>query len=218
MNENFQILNNDINKFIATPLAADINNDNYTDILCTSDEGVIFAYSGLDGKLLNNFPISTGDKFVGYQSIVKREDDLLFSTITENNEFYFWSIKSGGDVDWGSKFGNNQNSSFLKSASGTQSISTFFPQDRTYNWPNPVYDNVTYIRTYVAEDSKIKIRIFDLSGDSVDILEYDATGGLDNEIAWNVSNIQSGAYFARVEVKSNSGKTESKIIKIAVVK
>ncbi|MCP5062922.1 MAG: hypothetical protein GY936_10705, partial [Ignavibacteriae bacterium] len=154
MAENFPIVNNNITNFVATPLAADINNDNYTDILCTSDEGVIFAYSGLDGKLLNNFPISTGDKFVGYQSIVKRENDLLFSTITENNEFYFWSIKSDGDVDWGGKFGNNQNSSFLKSASGTQSISDFFPQDRTYNWPNPVYEDVTYIRTYVAEDSK----------------------------------------------------------------
>ena len=40
----------------------------------------------------------------------------------------------------------------------------------------------------------------------------------DSEYAWNVSNIQSGAYFAHLEVKSNSGKTESKIIKIAVVK
>jgi len=218
MGENFPIENNGTNNFMGTPLAADINNDNFTDVLCVTDEGVVFAYSGLDGKLLNDFPIAMGSKFLGYQSILKTENALLFSAVTEKNEFYFWSIKSNGKVDWGSKFGNNQNNSFLKSSSGTQSISEFFPKDKTYNWPNPVYDNVTYIRTFVSEDSKIIIRIFDLSGDSVDILEYDATGGVDNEISWDVSNLQSGAYFANVEVKSNTGKTENKIIKIAVVK
>ena len=76
----------------------------------------------------------------------------------------------------------------------------------------------TYIRTYVAEDSRVKVKVFDLAGDLVDEFEFSATGGLDAEYAWNVSNIQSGAYFAHLEVKSNSGKTESKIIKIAVIK
>ncbi|MEE9430973.1 MAG: T9SS type A sorting domain-containing protein [Melioribacteraceae bacterium] len=218
MAEGYPIIINDINNFVATPLAADINNDGFSDIISTSDEGVIFAYSGLDGKLLNDFPISTGNKFVGNQTIIKRENDLLLASGTKENELYFWSIKSDGEVNWGSKFGNNQNCSFLKSASGAKSISGFFPKNRTYNWPNPVYESFTKIRTYVAEDSKITIRIFDLSGDAVDILEYNATGGLDNEITWDVSNIQSGAYFARVEVQSNSGKEESKIIKIAVVK
>ena len=97
-------------------------------------------------------------------------------------------------------------------------LQLFFPKDRTYNWPNPVYDNQTFIRTYVEEDSKITINIFDLSGDLVDKLEYNATGGFDNEIAWDVNNIQSGAYIAYIKVKSKFGKGATKIIKIAVVK
>ncbi len=216
--DNFPIKQNSVSKFISYPLVADINEDGTPDIISTSNNGLIFAYSASDGSLLEGFPLSLGENFSGTQSIVKRDNDLLLTSFTANNTFYSWSIKSSGKVFWGNEFGNNQNNAFVESASVDNKITTFFPKERTYNWPNPVYDNQTFIRTYVAEDSKITIRIFDLSGDLVDILEYNATGGFDNEIAWNVNNIQSGAYIAQVEVKSNSGKTDSKVIKIAVVK
>jgi hypothetical protein len=41
---------------------------------------------------------------------------------------------------------------------------------------------------------------------------------MDNETIWNVGDIQSGVYFARIEANSTSGKTEQAVIKIAVVK
>ncbi len=81
-----------------------------------------------------------------------------------------------------------------------------------------MYDNTTYIRYYVAEDSKINIKIFDLAGGFVAELNDNAIGGLDNETKWNVNNIQSGVYLARVEATGSSGKTESNIIKIAIIK
>ena len=56
-------------------------------------------------------------------------------------------------------------------------ISTFFPKNKTYNWPNPVYEDETYIRTYVSEDSKVEVKIFDLAGDLVDEFEFNANGG-----------------------------------------
>jgi hypothetical protein len=40
---------------------------------------------------------------------------------------------------------------------------------------------------------------------------------MDSEISWDVSNIQSGVYLARVEARGTS-KSEAVIIKIAVVK
>ncbi|MCB0744765.1 MAG: T9SS type A sorting domain-containing protein, partial [Ignavibacteriae bacterium] len=110
------------------------------------------------------------------------------------------------------------NSSSLGSAESKNFVSTFFPKNKTYNWPNPVYGNETFIRTYVAEDSKVEVKVFDLAGDLVDAFIFNAIGGLDSEVLWNVSKIQSGAYFAHLEVTSSSGKTDSKIIKIAIVK
>ncbi len=215
--DNFPYRNNTITNFFGAPLIADLNNDGISDVISSSVDGNIFAVSGDKGKVIDGFPISTGGDFSGLQSIVKRENDMLLSSVTNNNEFYFWSIKSNGKVEWGSKFGNNQNTSSLGSASGTNIITSFFPKNRTYNWPNPVYGNETFIRTFVAEDAEVKVTIFDLAGDLVDELKFNAVGGLDNEIAWNVSQVQSGAYLAHIEVKSGN-KTESKIIKIAVIK
>ena len=63
----------------------------------------------------------------------------------------------------------------------------------------------------------LTLKIFDLAGDYVAELNDEAQGGMDNETVWDVSNIQSGIYFARIEA-STSSQTEQVIIKIAVVK
>ena len=215
--EKFPFRSNKVN-FKGTPLIADIDSDGKSDIISSTIDGEIFAISGKDGKLIDGFPLSIGREFSGYPTIIKRENDFLLSAVTDSNEAYFWSINSNGNVDWGSEFGNNSNSSSLGLAKSDNFISTFFPKHKTYNWPNPVYDNETFIRTYVSEDSQVKVKVFDLSGDLVDEFEFQAAGGLDTEYSWNVTEIQSGAYFAHIEVKSDSGKSESKIIKIAVVK
>ncbi|MFZ1289006.1 MAG: T9SS type A sorting domain-containing protein, partial [Melioribacteraceae bacterium] len=204
--------------FTGTPNIADLDNDGFADIISLNDNGDIYSVSGNTGKLISGFPISIGGNVGRLNTIVKRENDLLFSATSSDNEIFYWSFNSSGNVQWGSKFGNNLNSSSINSASDENFISTFFPQNRTYNWPNPVYGNETYIRTYVSEDSKVNIKIFDLAGDLVDESSFNAIGGLDTEIAWNVTNIQSGAYLAHLEATSNSGKSESKIIKIAIVK
>ena len=130
-----------------------------------------------------------------------------------------WSISSvEGKLYWSEEFGNPQNTSFVDAAENTNRINEFFPSGRAYNYPNPVYDGETFIRYYVSEDSKINIKIFDLAGDYVAELNDDAQGGMDNETTWNVTDIQSGVYLARIEATSNSGKSEHAIIKIAVVK
>ncbi len=95
---------------------------------------------------------------------------------------------------------------------------SFSPKRKVYNYPNPVYNGSTAIRYYVSENSKINIKIFDLAGDFVAELNDNVQGGFESETTWNVNNIQSGIYLARVEAVGESGKTESNIIKIAVVK
>jgi hypothetical protein len=43
------------------------------------------------------------------------------------------------------------------------------------------------------------------------------TGGMDNEIEWDVSNIQSGVYLARIEAHGSS-RSDVVFIKMAIVK
>ena len=48
----------------------------------------------------------------------------------------------------------------------------------------------------MKEDASVHIKVFDLAGDLVAELSSQGIGGLDNEIAWNVSDVESGIYFA----------------------
>jgi len=202
----------------SSPLAADLNNDGLMDLISTTDDGIVYAVSGKTGEIIDGFPLSSGGIYNGIQSISKKGDKLLISSVTDNNLLYNWSISNTGKIGWGNSFADIYNKSSASAASNSNFISTFFPKTRSYNWPNPVYGNETNFRTYVSEDSKVDVKIFDLAGDLVDSFTFNATGGLDTEYKWDVSNIQSGAYLAHLEVTSTTGKKDSKIIKVAVIK
>ncbi len=211
------------NSFIS-PLTLDYNNDGNVDILTFSSTGSIYIFEAKSGKLHSGFPIAVETALAVSPTISKSNftqgnaNNVFLTVVSDKNSIYQWSLSNIGEIYWSSKFRDEQNTSYIKSAATNNFVSTFFPKNKTYNWPNPVYGNETHFRTYVAEDSKVKIKVFDLVGDLVGELEFNAIGGLDSEILWDVSNIQSGAYFAHLEVTSNSGKTDSKIIKIAIVK
>ncbi|MFA6234076.1 MAG: hypothetical protein WC824_07780, partial [Bacteroidota bacterium] len=123
-----------------------------------------------------------------------------------------------GQLIWRSRNCDERNSfSVTRPFTASAPIQDFFPLERCYNWPNPVYADITYIRLYAAEPADVTIKVYDLAGDKVDEITAHVAGGTDNDIPWNVSNIQSDTYLAHVEVTA-AGKKGEKIIKIAVVK
>ena len=212
-----QITNNDL--FSSIPLVADIEGDSKSEIIAITKNGNVFAYDGGTGKLVNGFPISFGVTLKTQPVMFQKNGLIGLAGIDESNKFQSWFISSSvSRIDWSEENGNSQNTSFMPVAKSSNIINQFFPTNRAYNYPNPVYGGQTAIRYYVNEDSKINIKIFDLAGSFVAELHNDAIGGTDNETIWNVSDIQSGVYLARIEAIGQSGKTESKIIKIAVVK
>jgi hypothetical protein len=77
---------------------------------------------------------------------------------------------------------------------------------------------LTHIRYYVPSDASVVVRIFDMAGNLVKAFEgLSAQGGLDNEIDWDVSGIESGAYFAQIEANGPAGSGNA-VVTIAVVK
>ncbi|MFO7447904.1 MAG: T9SS type A sorting domain-containing protein [Ignavibacteriaceae bacterium] len=205
--------------FAGTPLAADFEGDNKAEIITYTKDGRIFAIDGGTGKVVNGFPISTGAELASVPVLFNYQGQTSLAAVDVKNNFYAWIIGADqGNLIWAEENGNNMNSSFVPAAESTGFINEFFPSAKVYNYPNPVYESATAIRYYVSEDSDINIKIFDLAGDFVAELNDYASGGFDKETTWNVSDVQSGVYFARVEATSVNGKSESNIIKIAVVK
>lgn len=219
MADNFPFTDPEGIGFVGTPLTADFEGDNSSEIISITEDGRIFAIDGGTGKVVPGFPISVGGSVSVTPVLYKANGKTNLAVLNDDNVLSAWSISSvEGKIYWAEEFGNPQNTSFIDAAENTNRINEFFPENRAYNYPNPVYDGSTNIRYYVSEDSRINIKIFDLAGDYVAELNDDATGGMDNETVWNVTDIQSGVYFARIEATSNSGRTEQAVVKIAVVK
>ncbi len=217
--DNFPFKDPDSREFSGNILAADFEGNDNSEIIASTVDGRIFAIDGGTGKTVYGFPISTGAELSAYPILYKDNGKISLAVFNSDMNLSAWNIGlTEGNIFWGGEYGDPENSSFAKAASRQNFTAGFFPADKAYNYPNPVYDNQTYIRYYVSEDAKINIKIFDLAGDYVAELNDDAQGGLDNETVWNVGDIQSGVYLARIEVTGVSGKTDSKIIKIAVVK
>jgi len=204
--------------FVTSPLAAYFDALKRTVVMAVTLDGRIFAIDGLTGKTVTGFPISTGQT-ISVTPLLYKQNGVLSVAVMNKSSFSAFNISSaGGTIYWGEENGNMVNNAFVSGPLGISYKTDFFPKAKVYNWPNPVNEGSTHIRYYVSEDSKINIKIFDLAGDYVAELTNTALGGMGNETPWNVSNIQSGIYFAHVEATGTSGKTESAIIKIAVVK
>jgi Secretion system C-terminal sorting domain len=221
----FKEPNGDI--FIDVFLAIDFNNDGITEIIATTGKGNIYAINPLTGKIVDGFPLTGGndnywlllfDQEINVNGSAVHYKPYLTS-LNLDGQLMTWNLsQERGNSYWSGPVGNSMNNAFVPAPQSINKISDFFPLNRAYNWPNPVYGGDTKIRYYVNESSNINIKIFDLAGGLVAELNDQAIGGFDHETTWNVSNVQSGIYYAHIQVNAQSGKSASKNIKIAVIK
>lgn len=210
--------------FEGTPVAADLYGTSHPELVVYTNSGLVYVIDAATGKVVNGFPLSIGEQLKDYQTFAP----VFFTSggktglgVTGKSGYMSsWLLNElTSTIHFSGRYGNAQNSSSVGASTGQLKISEYFPQAKVYNYPNPVISGETYIRFFVSEDSDIFVKIFDLAGDYVAELSGYANGGLAGEIKWNVSAIESGVYLARVEAKSVvSGKTDHKIIKIAIIK
>ncbi|RPI00881.1 MAG: T9SS C-terminal target domain-containing protein, partial [Ignavibacteriae bacterium] len=210
-------------EYTGTPLVLDFNGDGRQEIVLLTNDGELWIIDR-SGRLLAGFPMQV--------TTAGRTYPLAYLSPPSSNKIGLAFLSESGSFDaflsstnaapasltWWQHLGNEGNGNTDASISPAVPISTeYFPKSRVYNWPNPVYGQSTQIRYYTGEDANVLVTILDLSGRKITELSGKGTAGMDNEITWNVSNIQSGIYLARVEARS-AAKSEVVFVKIAVVK
>jgi hypothetical protein len=87
------------------------------------------------------------------------------------------------------------------------------------NYPNP-FNPSTLIEFSLPEASRVKVTIFNLLGETVDVLlNSDRTAGT-HKVTWDASsgNLSSGIYFYEVKATGISGKENSSIRKMILMK
>ena len=183
-----------------------------------TSNGLVYGYDAR-GRVLRGFPLSAGGAVAVSLALFQESDYLGILAATSNGYLYAWSLpQTSKTIIWGNTFGDPLHSGFENSPATVQPRTTeFFPTDRVYNWPNPVYGGSTQIRYFLKTSADVKVKIFDLAGDKVAEMSGPGIGGIDNEVKWDVSNVQSGLYIARIEA-NGSGERGVALVKIAVVK
>ncbi|MEW5798995.1 MAG: T9SS type A sorting domain-containing protein [Bacteroidota bacterium] len=200
-----------------------VHNDSIFGGIIVVDDAIVFGtvkglFYALDysGKTLPGFPFQTGGMvsapFVTSDRIIVASTDTSLSVWKHSN------ILATQNTRWLTFLGSvSHNAGIVTEGRIKFKSSELLPKSFAYNWPNPVYDNKTNIRYFLGKSATVKIKIINMAGELVDELTGTNFVGLDNEVQWDVSKIQSGIYFAQITA-SGSGGEQSQIIKIAVVK
>jgi hypothetical protein len=207
--------------FAGNLLVGDVNGDNAPEIIVSLSTGEVMAYDR-NGRAVDGFPVQfapVGQTMLaafpsaaGNIGIVGMATSGVLQAIEINKPYnpdYFV---------WSQYLKDSRHSNLAPNAGQVVTLPTsYLPFDRVYNWPNPVRGSSTQIRYYTPEDASISIKIFDLAGMKITELHGQSRAGLDGEMTWDVSGIQSGVYLARLEATGGSGSHVA-VIKIAVVK
>jgi hypothetical protein len=199
---------------------ADLNGDGIYDVIFGTGDGRVYAY-GADGKVLDGFPLLTGKVIRSTPAIINVSGNFGLVVYSTDGYLYGWKTPwsyNESKILWRNYLADkyHKNSNFTVSAVSV--TGPCLPADKVYNWPNPVYGKTTNIRYFLnAAATGVKVRIMDLAGELVTTLNGPAVSGLDNEVVWDVSNVQSGIYIGVIELQGSSC-SETPSIKIAVVK
>ena len=89
---------------------------------------------------------------------------------------------------------------------------------RSYCYPNPVEDGTGTLRVETVRAKKIKISIYDVGGYFIKDFVKDIIqdGNQISEWVWNVQQLESGIYFAHIDLEGEN-KNKTDIIKIVVI-
>ena len=222
MLDSFPHRTTDGEKFTGSPLAVDVDGDGMRELVVRSTSGVVYAFAS-GGNVIGGFPFQISSPDAGWLNFFETETGMTgILSVNESGNVAAWEFNLPYNLqqgDWRGYLSDAGHGNFNIGPAAVPglSVSGFLPKERVYNWPNPVYGPSTNIRYFTTERAKIIVRIFDLAGESVTELKGDSPGGIDSEIVWDVSGIQSGVYFALVEA-SAGGRTDAVTFKIAVVK
>ena len=170
-----------------------------------------------DGAIISQIAIHNNDELVSI-SVINQKNCI----ITRYSVFEYSDINNTDGNQWTSFHGDLTNS--RKIDLDYQSTDMSEPLlSKAYCYPNPIKGATGKIRVETNNALKLNINLYDASGYFIKQFSknVNSNGYFISEWDIDINSLESGIYFANIDVVSNSlssVKEQSKIIKIAVIK
>jgi M6 family metalloprotease-like protein len=209
-------------EFYPDPILTDLEGDGKIEIIVGSKNNQLNAFK-YQGHKISAFPLSVSQPIVSSIVITNLNDSDRFNLIarTSDNYCYVWQLDyefNSDQIYWGQFLKDAQHTGlYLEPTSVPTKEGVLMPEKMVYNYPNPTEGNSTTIRYFLQDAADVSIRIYDMAGELVEELPGPGLAGIENEVNWDITNVQSGVYLARVSAKG-ANETNVAFIKIAVVK
>jgi hypothetical protein len=200
------------------PIAADIDSDGITELLLTTESGYLYAFEGADGSLTPGYPIWIEPSWSAPAlSDINRDGKMeLLAFGWGSHKLFAWelgvsSAKSAGSG--GSTFRGNMRRTGCHADALTANLrgvqqAALAPTSGIVsrlgqNYPNPVKGQ-TAISYQITRPGKVKINVYNLTGQLVKTLVNEDRDPGSYQIKWNGKNeqdhgVSSGTYIYRLE-------------------
>jgi len=203
---------------IAAPVMADIQKGGAPEIIFPTFVGNVYSF-GLD--ISYGFPLSGGERGAGSPVIFRDSTGGKLGYLGADGWFYAWDVDLDTTTNFWPMGGHDPEGTFAFEPSklpDPRQFTVLLPEERFYNYPNPVTDGQTWIRYFLGQEAaRVEIKIYDLSGMEIADMAGPTTGGLDHERVWNCSDVTPGVYRCMIEVDFG-GRTETAFTDIAIIR
>lgn len=207
--------------FVGTPLIADLDGNGKPDLVVGAQDSVSYTLHAYNQNQqeLPSFPLYVGSiNSNDFEPVHPIFVNKTLYAVSPQGDIRAWHFPKSGKSEWDSQYGNGKFNKIYSQAqvTGTQVVNFgILNKKETYNWPNPA-NNETYVRYQTKGPGTVQIMIITMTGRTLFDRSVDAKGGVPEETRINTQSWGNGVYYARVRATIN-GKSESKLIKIAVI-
>lgn len=203
---------------IAAPIMADIESGGQSEIIFPTLVGNIYSYGS---SATFGFPLSAGELGAGSPVYTTDGTTGKLGYLGADGWFYLWDVAHDVSKNFWPMGGQDPAGTYVFKQSilpAPKPLEASLPKEKFFNYPNPVTGGVTTIRYFLGQDaSSVQLRIYDLSGKEITTFNGTTSGGIDNELSWNCSDITPGVYRCLIEADF-SGTIERAFTDIAVIR
>ncbi len=210
-------------QYLSSPVVADIDGDDTSDVVIGSPQYGLLGFNGRTGKPLPFFPLmaTAGISAVPLAADIDGDGKVELAAGDDSGSFYVWKMPGpAAGSKWPCAYHDACHTGLILDSE----LPPWQPRAQTdslvkklYVWPNPAAASVN-IRYHVNDADQVRLRFLDLSGEPVGAeFNGQAVKDADNETTVDLTGIAPGAYVVRLEAKG-SGRREVKFTKLAIVR